>query len=114
MMVYDKANELAREIKESAEYRRYAAAKENIAEGSTTQALLAEYKKLQLRAQAAYVAGEQDEETFDKLRRMGELLQMDKDASEYLISEFMLSRMLGDIYKILADAAGMDLGALSE
>ncbi|MCR5809735.1 MAG: YlbF family regulator [Clostridiales bacterium] len=111
-MVYDKANELAADIKASEEYKRFKLAKERIEEGSTTESLLKEYRKLQLRAQAAMVAGEEDAECLEKLQKLGEILQMDKAASEYLISEFMLSRMLGDIYKILADAVDVDLGML--
>ena len=110
-MVYDKANELAREIKESSEYRRYHAAKENITD-EMTKNLLKEYKSLQLKAQAAIVGGAEDPETMEKLQKLGELLQMDRAASEYLIAEYVLGRMVGDIYKILADAVGLDLGML--
>lgn len=113
-MEYSKAYELAAEIKASAEYKRFTEAKANIAPGSAAEALIAEYRRLQLIAQADMVAGEQNGENLEKLRRMGELLHMDPAASEYLIAEFSLSRALGDIYRILAEAAGMDLGALSE
>lgn len=111
-MVYDKAQELAAEIRASEEYAAYAAAKENIAAGSPTEALLKEYKRLEYRAQAALVAGEEDTETLEKLRRLGELLQMDKDASEYLIAEIRLSRLVGDVYRIVANAAGLDVSML--
>ena len=109
MMVYDKANELAREIRESAEYKRFSAARENIRDDMTKN-LLKEYKSLQLKAQAAIVGGAEDGELMEKLQKLGELLQMDRAASEYLIAEYMLGRMVGDIYKILADAVELDLG----
>lgn len=113
-MNYDKAHGLAQEIRQSEEYRRFARAKEKIGEGSPTQGLLREYRRLELRAQAAAVAGEEDPETMERLSKLGELLRYDKDASEYLIAEYMLSRALGDIYRILAEAADMDLGALAD
>jgi cell fate (sporulation/competence/biofilm development) regulator YlbF (YheA/YmcA/DUF963 family) len=109
-MVYDKAHELAAEIKASEEYKRFSAAKENIPEAAA--GLLKEYRRLQLRAQAAAVAGEEDNETMEKLQKLGELLQMDKAASEYLIAEYCLSRMVGDVYRILAEAVGFDLSML--
>jgi len=112
MMVYDKANELAAEIKASDEYRRFSAAREAVKDDGMTMNLLKEYRRLQLRAQAAIVGGEEDPDTMEKLQKLGELLQMDKAASEYLIAEFMLSRMVGDVYKILADAVGLDLSML--
>lgn len=113
-MVYDKANELAADIKASEEYRRYSEAKQRIAPGSTADVLLKEYKKLRLKEQANMVAGEKDEESMQKLIKLGELLQMDPVASEYLIAEFMLSRMLGDVYRILASAVDMDLSMLDD
>lgn len=112
-MIKEKANELAALIRESGEYLDYKAAKERIA-GSETEALLASYRKLLLRAQAAMVAGEQDEECMEKLRSLGGLLQTDPEASEYLLAELKLSRLLGDVYKILADAADMDTSVLGD
>jgi|GEM_PF-144716 len=103
-MVYDKANELAKDIQASDEYKAFTEAKERVEQNETTIGLLKQYHKLQIEAQAAYVAGKQDDESLQKLQKLGELLQMDKDASAYLIAEYQLNRMLGDIYKILADA----------
>jgi cell fate (sporulation/competence/biofilm development) regulator YlbF (YheA/YmcA/DUF963 family) len=111
-MVYDKANELANEIRASGEYKAYEAAKAKIAPGSSAAALLGEYRKLEYRAQAAMVAGEEDPETLEKLRTLGELLQSDADASEYLIAEFRLSRLVGDVYRMIAKAAGLDVSML--
>ncbi len=107
-MNYDKAHELAREIRTSDEYRRYMAAKERIGDDPNTVGLLAEYKRLSLRCQAAMVSGEQDEESMEKLRRLAAVLQMNADAAEYIMAELTLSRALGDIYRILAEAAGVD------
>ena len=107
-MNYDRAHELAREIRSSEEYRRYAAATEKVSEDPNTVGLLAEYKRLQLRCQAAMVSGEQDEESMEKLRRLLAVLQMNSDAAEYIFAEITLSRALGDIYRILAEAAGVD------
>ena len=40
-------------------------------------------------------------------------LQLNPDASAYLMAEYRLNTMLGDVYKILADGIDLDLG-LSE
>lgn len=111
-MNYDKAHALAAEIRASEEFKRYKAAKERIEPGSSSEAFLSEYKKLQLKAQADMVAGQTDEETLSKLQRLGELLQMDRDAAEYLFAEFALSRLVGDIYRIVANAAELDISML--
>ena len=111
-MNYDRAHALAREIRESEEYKRFAAAKERVADDPNTLGLLKEYKRLELVCQAALVSGEQDEESMEKLKRVMALLQMNADAAEYMMAEFGLTRALGDIYRILADAAGLDMSML--
>jgi cell fate (sporulation/competence/biofilm development) regulator YlbF (YheA/YmcA/DUF963 family) len=111
-MVYDTAKLLAGELKESIEYREFSAAKARAMENSTTRSLIEEYNKLQIRSQAAMIAGDRESESLKKLQKIGELLQFDADASAYLLAEFRLKRMLGDVYKILAEAVDVDLGPL--
>ena len=111
-MVYDTAKVLANELKNSVEYREYTAVKARAMENNTTRALIEEYNKLQIQAQAAMISGDRESESLKKLRKIGELLQFDADASAYLMAEFRLKRMVGDVYKILAEAVDIDLGAL--
>ena len=111
-MVYDTAKVLANELKNSVEYREYTAVKARAMENNTTRALIDEYNKLQIQAQAAMISGDRESESLIKLQKIGELLQFDADASAYLMAEFRLKRMVGDVYKILAEAVDIDLGAL--
>ena len=111
-MVEEKANELAQAIRASEEFRRYARAREAVSGSALTKELLSEYNKLRVKAQADAVSGSEDAGTLERLRKLGELLQMDRDASEYLIAEFMLHRMVGDVYKAIAEAAELDLSML--
>lgn len=111
-MVYDTANVLANELKNSIEYREHTAAKARAMENSTTRTLVDEYHKLQIQAQAAMISGDMESESLKKLQKIGELLQFDADASTYLMAEFRLKRMVGEVYKILAEAVDIDLGAL--
>ena len=99
-MVYDKANELAKLLKESDEFREYKTTKEKAFENDTTASLIKEYHKLQLAAQAAMVSGKKDDETMQRLQKIGELLQLNQDASAFLFAEYRLNRVVSDIYKI--------------
>ena len=110
-MVYDKANELAKLLKESDEFREYKTTKEKAFENDTTASLIKEYHKLQ---QAAMVSGKKDDETLQRLQKIGELLQLNQDASAFLFAEYRLNRVVSDIYKIIAEAIDVDLGALEE
>lgn len=111
-MVLDKAHDLARELRGSEEYAAYCAARDVAMENETTKTLIDEYHRLQMKAQATTMSGQPNEELMEKLKKIGEVLQFDKDASAFLFAEFRLNRLLGDVYKILADAIDIDLSAL--
>ena len=115
MNPYDQAHELARSMKESEEYREYMRLREIAYEETTNRALLDEYKKLQFRMQAKLATGENMlEEDLQRLQQIGTLLQFNPDVSAYLMAEFRFQRMLSDIFKILADVAGVDLDMLAQ
>ena len=114
MNPYDQAHALARALKESEEYREYMRLKETAYDDGTNKALLDEYKRLQFRMQAKLAAGENmPEEDLQRLQQIGALLQFNPDVSAFLMAEFRFQRMLSDIFKILADVAGVDLDMLA-
>lgn len=115
MNPYDQAHALARSLKESAEYREMVQLREAAYESDTNRALLDEYKRLQFRMQAKMASGEtMPEEDYQRLQQIGTLLQFNQDVSAFLLAEFRFQRMLSDIFKILADVAGVDLDMLTQ
>ena len=115
MNPYDQAHALARSLRESEEYREYSRLREIAYESDTNRALLDEYKRLQFRMQAKMAAGEtMPEEDFQRLQQIGTLLQFNQDVSAFLLAEFRFQRMLSEIFKILADVAGVDLDMLAQ
>ena len=115
MNPYDQAHALAKSLKESEEYREMMWLREIAYESDTNKTLMAEYKKLQFRMQAKLASGENmPEEDYQRLQQIGTLLQFNRDVSAYLLAEFRFQRMLSDIFKILADVAGVDLDMLTQ
>ncbi len=115
MLVYDKAHELANEIKKSADYKAYARLKEIVSADEKTKALLADYKKLQLEAQAGFLAGQQpSEESMDKLKKLGEVLAFNPDVTAFFAAEYRFQTIMSDVYKILGDACGFGFDLFSE
>lgn len=111
--VYDQAHALARALRESEEYRSYAAAREIAYENDTNRTLLTEYKKLQYQLQIAMASGSApDPAAMERLQKLSGLLQLSPESSACLLAEFRLQKMLADLYKILGDAAGIDIDAL--
>lgn len=115
MNPYDQAHALARALKDSEEYREYARLKEVAYADDTNRALLDEYKKLQFRLQASAASGGgMPQEDVQRLTQIGALLQFNPDVSAFLMAEFRFQRMLSDIFKILAEVAGVDLDMLAQ
>ena len=117
MNVYDQAHELARTLKESEEYKQYVRLKEIAYQDTTNKALLDEYKHLRYRMQAMVAAGQRPDlagEDFQRMQKIAQVLQFNQDCSAYLLAEFRFQKMLADIYKILADVAGIDLDMLTQ
>ena len=113
--VIDTANILASQLKQTNEYKQYVALKQTAYEDSTNRTLLDEFKRLQFRMQAQAASGKQpDGEDMQKLMRISSLLQLNSDAQAYMLAELRFQRLIADIYKIIGDAAGIDIEALTQ
>lgn len=110
MEIYDTANKLANELKNSEEVKKYLELKENIMSDETNKALMKKYKKLQFEAQTlAMSGGTLSEEKQEEIKKLGEVLQFNKEISEFLALEYMVNRTLSDIYRIIGEAVEIDL-----
>ncbi|MGI6238181.1 MAG: YlbF family regulator [Christensenellales bacterium] len=109
MNVYDQAHALARSLKESDQYKEYARLREIAYADQTNSALLDEYKKLQFRLQAKMASGEQlPDDDMQRLNQIATLLQLNREAGEYLLAEFNFQKLLADVFRILADVSGIN------
>ena len=113
MQVYDEANNLARSLRESelcVEYRRM---KEEMENDATSSALIKEYKKLQMQLQMAAVAGaDTPDSEVQRFQQIGGLLMANPTTMQFLLSEMRLQQLMADVYKIINDAAGLDMPGL--
>ncbi|MBO4837732.1 MAG: YlbF family regulator [Clostridia bacterium] len=114
MQVYDEASALAAAIRESDVCREYRRLKEEVEGNETNRALIREYKKLQMQLQMAAVTGASSpEEDGRRFQQIGALLFAQPAVSRFLLCEMRLQQMMADIYKILGDAAGLELPGVS-
>ena len=113
MNIYDQAHALARALKETDEYREYQRLKDVAMENETQKALIEEYKRLQFQLQVSMAGGNSpDPAEMERLQKIAGVLQLSPDASNYILAEYRFQKLLADIYKILGDAAGIDLDML--
>lgn len=111
MYLYDKAHELAAEIKKSPEFIEYKQLKDEVLADETTKGLVQQYKTLQFEGQAALMAGQQpSEELLDKLKKLGEVLAFNAKVTDYFAAEYKFNTIVSDLYKIIGDACELNTG----
>ena len=101
MNVYDTANQLAEEIKQSEEYITYKMAKETINLNFELKSKIDEFEKARYDAQiTALQIGKDDE---NKMRHVQELIQ-NQEASKYFDAEMKFNILIADVNKIIGNA----------
>ena len=105
MNVYDTANRLASEIKESEEYKLYKDAKEEINKNPELKTKIEEFEKVRYDAQVLSIkSGKNDQEKIIKLQEIYNILVQNKEIKEYFDLEVKFNLMIADVNKIIAEA----------
>lgn len=111
MYVYDRANLLAQDVRESEEFKAYKALKDEVMSDAGNKDLIRQYKSLQFEAQAAIMSGAQPtDEQMDKLKKLGEVLSFNPKITEFFAAEYKFQTLVSDIYKIIGTACELDTG----
>ena len=105
MSVYDTANQLAQEIKQSEEYMTYKMAKEAINLNFELKSKIDEFEKARYEAQViALQTGKNDETKLKHVQELyGELIQ-NEEASKYFDAEVKFDVLVADVNKIIGEA----------
>lgn len=105
MKVYDKCNELAREIKESNEYKEYKKLKQELFSNLELKAQVEEFEKIRYEEQLLAMQGEkQSAEKMQKLQELYTILIKEPRIKEYFDKEVKFNVMIADINKIIGEA----------
>ena len=109
-MDYSSTYRLAQDIRDSEEYKTYHELKEEVMAEETTAALVKEYRKLQMTIQMSAMSGQTaDEEDMQRFSGISSLLFSKPEVSRFLLSEMQLQQALADIFKIVTEAADLDI-----
>ena len=105
MKVYDKANELAKDLSESTEYLNYKKLKEEVYANPELTQKIKEFDKLRYEAQVLAIQGEQQDETkMQKLQELYNFVTKEPKVKEYFDAEVKFNVLLADVNKIIGDA----------
>ena len=109
-MDYSSTYKLAQDIRDSEEYKTYHDLKDSVMNDETTAALIKEYRKLQMMRQMSAVTGQSaDAEIMQRFSGLSTLLFSKQEVSDYLMAEMRLQQMMADIFKIVTEAADVDV-----
>ena len=105
MNVYDTANKLAYEIKNSPEYLDYKKIKTEIANNPKLKEKIDNFEKMRYEIQVFSInGGEQDNEKAEKMQKLYlELIQID-EVKKYFDLELKFNVLLADVNKIIGEA----------
>ena len=105
MNIYDTANRLASEIKNSEEYINYKMAKETIKLKPELQEKIKEFEKARYDAQiSAIQTGKDDEEKVKKMQELYINLVAIDEVKKYFDAEIKFNVILADVNKIIGEA----------
>ena len=105
MIVYDTANKLAKELKESEEFINYKAAKQAINSNTELKKKIDEFEKARYEEQLTSMqTGKPNEEQFKKIQEMYADLMKNEEATKFFEAELKFNIILGDVNKIIGDA----------
>ena len=105
MNIYDTANKLAQELKQSEEYVNYKMAKEALNLNTELKKKIEEFEKARYDAQiTAMQTGKNDEEKTKKMQQLYIELYENQDAARFFETETKFNIVLADINKIIGDA----------
>jgi len=105
MNPYDNAHELARTIRNSDAAQRVKAAKDRIEQDPSTLKMLNDYRHREWELETKLIDGQElTSEEEDSMRKLGDIVRMNKDVTDYLEAERQLTVMIIDIQDILSKA----------
>ena len=103
--IYDTANKLASEIRQSEEFVKYRDARKSVLANPDLKNKIEEFEKIRKEVQVLSMEkGASDPEKMKKLQEMYTILIENKDIKEYFDLEVKFNVMVADINKIIAQS----------
>lgn len=108
MAAYDKAHELARDLKSSEEYKEYQKAKQAILGNEPAMSILRDFQRKQVEFEMELLSGkEPDPKKKEELQKISDIVSMHGEVKRFLDAERRLLVIMSDIQKILTEALNL-------
>jgi len=104
MNLYDKAHEMARMLKQTAEFQAFVNVQKQVEQDLQATAMLKDFFKKQWEVQNENIRGTPNQENQSQLANLYELMQHNSMLKEFFAAEMKFGRLITDIQEILGDA----------
>ena len=105
MNIYDTANRLASEIKQSEEYMNYKMAKQALNLNSDLKKRMSEFEQMRYQAQIIQLqTGKEDTEKIENVKKLFEELIQEEEARKFFDAETKFNIIVADVNKIIGEA----------
>ena len=105
MNIYDTANRLASEIRQSEEYANYKMAKQALNLNTELKQKMSEFEKARYAVQIEYMqTGKNNEEKYAEVQKLYAELIENMDAKKYFEAETKFNIVVADVNKIIGEA----------
>lgn len=111
MNAYDEANDLAKALKESTEYKNFLAAKEKLEKDPQKFEMAKDYIRKQMEFQSIQMMGQElSEEQVKSYNTLADTIMGITEIAEFFQAQMYFSVIFQDITDIIAKAVDLDLG----
>lgn len=111
MNVYDKAYELASELKNTSEVLEYTEAVKRISANPVNKQMVEDFRRKQMELYTIQMQGmEPGKEQMDSITSLWNVIGMNPEIRSFMEAELKFSRLWEDIMKILNEAIGLSPG----
>lgn len=114
MNTYDKAHELAKALKNSDEYRRLIASKQQIDGDAQAKKMVKDFLTQRLEIESEIMTGKpEDKAKIEQLQKMYEVIALNSKARGFLDDYMRFNQLMSDLYKIIGETVseGMNIFA---
>ncbi|WP_130863691.1 YlbF family regulator [Bacilliculturomica massiliensis] len=107
--VHDKAHELARALKESAEYKHYMEIKAEVSQNPELSQMINDFQEKNMAMQTQQMlTGQPPEDMLSQVQSLYQILMADPAAARYLQAEIAFTQIVADVYGILGEVIRVD------
>lgn len=109
MNIYDRAHELAHELKNSEEFNEYKVLYKEVMANEENKKMIDDFREKVMKFQLDQIGQEKpDPEELEKLQQLQSVLMANSQVNRFMMAEMKFSQIFEDVNKIIAESIQLD------